>query len=108
VISQAPADGPIPAGLRRQADSSDGRRTRKKVDPSNQRFGNKNNSRSSLNVESIEPAQIEPVITACEPAKLATPQQDKPAPVSPAHLHVVQSKRGRYGVRKYGRSHERS
>jgi len=53
---------------------------RQKVDYSNQRFGNKCNSKRSLTVELVETNKI-----------AAAPQ--KPAPVSRAHLRVVQGKR---------------
>jgi phytoene dehydrogenase-like protein len=59
---------------------------RKRAAASQQRLGNKNNSKPLLKIENTEPA------------KLATPRPDKPAPASRAHLRVVQMKRGR----KYG------
>jgi hypothetical protein len=53
----------------------------KRVDRSNQRFGNKCNSKRSLTVETVEITKID-----------AAPQ--KPAPlVSRAHLRVIQGKR---------------
>ena len=63
---------------------------RQKVDGSNQRFGNKNNSKPST----VEPSEI---------TKIAAAPQ-KPAPESRAHLRVVQGKRkGRvYGSQRYG------
>ncbi len=58
------------------------------VDRSNQRFGNTCNSKPSPKIESIESR-----------AKLAAPRTSEPAPVSRAHLRVVQGKRRRS---KYG------
>jgi hypothetical protein len=62
------------------------------VDSSNQRFGNKCNSKPALCIESIEPVEI------------AVPRNEPPAPASRAHLRVIQGKRkGRHdGSRRYG------
>jgi hypothetical protein len=62
---------------------------RKPVDSSNQRFGNKCNSKPALCIESTEPI------------KIAAPKNGPPK--SRAHLRVVQPKRkGAYGIRNYG------
>lgn len=60
------------------------------VDSRQQRFGNNCNSKPSLKIERIETL------------KIAAPQKP-PAPVSHAHLRVIQGKqKGRYANRKYG------
>jgi hypothetical protein len=61
------------------------------VDSSNQRFGNKCNSKPALCIESAEPV------------KIAAPQSEPQSP-SRAHLRVIQGKRkgSRDGDRKYG------
>jgi hypothetical protein len=49
---------------------------------SHQRSGNKSNSNPSSNLESIESV------------KIAAPERNEPAPVSRAHLRVIQNRRG--------------
>ena len=64
---------------------------RKPVQISNQRLGNRSNSK---------PLCIE----SAEPVKIAAPKNEPPAPASRVHLRVIQSKpKGRvYGRRRYG------
>jgi hypothetical protein len=77
-----------------EAGTARARALSKRVDQSNQRFGNKSNSKRPVTVETVEPIEI---------AKIAAPQKPAP-PVSRAHLRVVQGKKkGRvYGSRRYG------
>ena len=61
------------------------------VDCSNQRFGNKCNSKPALCIESAEPVEI------------AASKNEPPAPASRAHLRVIQGKRkDRVYGRRYG------
>jgi len=59
-------------------------RRRTPVDKSNQRFGNRNNSRPPLKIES-----------SVEVPRIAAPPGNEPT--SHAHLRVIQNKRGKWG-----------
>ena len=81
-ISQTRADGPIPAGLRRQADSSDGRRTGVRLRTAWQR-GDRNPIMKTIRTAKLSNVELRGANARSRPSRLGRGRRRSNGPVAP-------------------------